>query len=65
MVTAGVYLIARTHVLFELAPVVQSAVAVIGAATLLLAGTSALAQRDIKRVLAYSTISLCLYLHLL
>ncbi len=57
MVTAGVYLIARTHVLFELAPVVQSAVALIGAATLLLAGFSALAQRDIKRVLAYSTIS--------
>src|SRR5512144_1595298 len=57
MVTAGVYLIARTNVLFELAPPVQSAVAAIGALTLLLAGCSALAQRDIKRVLAYSTIS--------
>ncbi len=57
MVTAGVYLIARTHVLFELAPPVQNAVAVIGAVTLLLAACSALAQRDIKRVLAYSTIS--------
>jgi NADH-quinone oxidoreductase subunit L len=64
MVTAGVYLIARTHVLFELAPVVQSAVAVIGAATLLMAGFSALAQRDIKRVLAYSTISQIGYMFL-
>ena len=57
MVTAGVYLIARTHVLFTLAPAVQTAVALIGAITLLLAGCSALVQRDIKRVLAYSTIS--------
>src|SRR6185437_2903814 len=57
MVTAGVYLIARTHALFTLAPAVQLAVAVIGALTLLLAGFSALAQNDIKRVLAYSTIS--------
>jgi NADH-quinone oxidoreductase subunit L len=64
MVTAGVYLIARTHVLFELAPAVQTAVAVIGAATLLLAGFSALAQRDIKRVLAYSTISQIGYMFL-
>jgi NADH-quinone oxidoreductase subunit L len=64
MVTAGVYLIARTHVLFTLAPVVQSAVAVIGAATLLIAGCSALAQRDIKRVLAYSTISQVGYMFL-
>ena len=57
MVTAGVYLIARTHVLFALAPPVQLAITVIGAATLLIAGFSALAQKDIKRVLAYSTIS--------
>jgi NADH-quinone oxidoreductase subunit L len=57
MVTAGVYLIARMHVLFTLAPPVQTAVAWIGAATLLLSGCSALTQRDIKRVLAYSTIS--------
>jgi NADH-quinone oxidoreductase subunit L len=64
MVTAGVYLIARTHVLFELAPVVQSTVAIIGAATLLLAGFSALTQRDIKRVLAYSTISQIGYMFL-
>ena len=57
MVTAGVYLIARTHVLFTLAPPVQLAVAVVGALTLLMAGFSALAQNDLKRVLAYSTIS--------
>ena len=64
MVTAGVYLIARMHVLFELAPVVQTAVAIIGAATLLIAGVSAMAQRDIKRVLAYSTISQIGYMFL-
>src|SRR5574337_977432 len=57
MVTAGVYLIARTNVLFSLAPVAQTAVAIVGAATLLLAGLSALTQHDIKRILAYSTIS--------
>src|SRR5512142_1299097 len=64
MVTAGVYLIARTHALFELAPAVQSAVAAIGAITLLVAGSSALVQRDIKRVLAYSTISQIGYMFL-
>ncbi len=64
MVTAGVYLIARTHVLFSLAPPVQLAVAIIGAATLLLAGFSGLVQRDIKRVLAYSTISQIGYMYL-
>ncbi|MBE0649966.1 MAG: NADH-quinone oxidoreductase subunit L [Bacteroidales bacterium] len=64
MVTAGVYLIARTHILFALAPVVQTAVAVIGAATLLIAGFSALAQHDIKRILAYSTISQIGYMFL-
>jgi len=64
MVTAGVYLIARTHVLFSLAPSVQFAVAVIGAATLLLGGFSALTQSDIKRVLAYSTISQIGYMFL-
>jgi NADH-quinone oxidoreductase subunit L len=64
MVTAGVYLIARTHVLFELAPIVQAAVAIIGASTLLIAGCSALVQRDIKRVLAYSTISQIGYMFL-
>ncbi len=64
MVTAGVYLIARTHVLFTLAPPVQFAVAVIGASTLLIAGCSALTQWDIKRVLAYSTISQIGYMFL-
>jgi NADH-quinone oxidoreductase subunit L len=64
MVTAGVYLIARTHVLFSLAPAAQFAVAVVGAATLLLAGCSAMVQCDIKRVLAYSTISQIGYMFL-
>lgn len=64
MVTAGVYLIARTHVLYELAPAVQNLVAIIGAATLLIAGFSALVQNDIKRVLAYSTISQIGYMFL-
>ena len=57
MVTAGVYLIARMHVLFELAPAAQDTGAVIGASTLLVAGTIALVQTDIKRVIAYSTMS--------
>lgn len=64
MVTAGVYLIARTHALFELAPSVMAAVAAIGAATLLMASFSALVQTDIKRVLAYSTISQIGYMFL-
>jgi len=64
MVTAGVYLIARVHPLFELAPPVMTTVAWIGAATLLLAGFSALGQRDLKRVLAYSTISQLGYMFL-
>jgi len=64
MVTAGVYLIARMHAIFELAPAAELAVAAIGAATLLLAGVSALYQRDIKRVLAYSTISQIGYMFL-
>ena len=57
MVTAGVYLIARTHVLFELAPAIQDLAAILGAVTLLLAGLIALVQTDIKRVIAYSTMS--------
>jgi NADH-quinone oxidoreductase subunit L len=64
MVTAGVYLIARTHVIFTLAPPVQLAVAIIGTVTMLLAAFSALAQRDMKRVLAYSTISQIGYMFL-
>jgi NADH-quinone oxidoreductase subunit L len=64
MVTAGVYLIARTHVLYDLAPPIHTAVAVIGALTLLLAGFSALNQTDLKRILAYSTISQIGYMFL-
>ena len=64
MVTAGVYLIARTNVLFTLAPDVRLAVAIVGTVTLLYAGFSALAQHDIKRVLAYSTISQIGYMFL-
>jgi NADH-quinone oxidoreductase subunit L len=57
MVTAGVYLVARAHVLFEAAPVALNVVAGIGGATAIFAAVIALAQLDIKRVLAYSTIS--------
>ncbi|MGB8491853.1 MAG: NADH-quinone oxidoreductase subunit L [Bacteroidales bacterium] len=64
MVTAGVYLIARTNVIFTLAPVILHLVAVIGALTLLLAGFSALTQHDLKRILAYSTISQIGYMFL-
>ena len=64
MVTAGVYLIARMHVLYSLAPAAQFAVALVGAATLLIAGFSALTQWDLKRVLAYSTMSQIGYMFL-
>jgi NADH-quinone oxidoreductase subunit L len=64
MVTAGVYLIARTHGLFELAPFSLEAVGVIGATTLLLASCAALVQSDIKRILAYSTMSQIGYMFL-
>lgn len=57
MVTAGVYLIARMHLVFEFSPDAQWIVGIVGAATLLMAGFSALTQYDLKRVLAYSTIS--------
>ena len=57
MVTAGVYMIARSHPLFTLAPTSQQVVAVVGALTAILAATIGLAQFDIKKVLAYSTIS--------
>ena len=57
MVTAGVYLVARTNVLFSLAPVSSTVVAGIGALTALFAATIALRQYDIKKVLAYSTVS--------
>lgn len=64
MVTAGVYLIARTHVIFELAPMTLELVGLIGMVTLLIAGFAALAQTDIKRVLAYSTMSQIGYMFL-
>jgi len=57
MVTAGVYLIARTHVLFELAPTVADIAAFTGLATLLVAATMALVMTDLKRAIAYSTMS--------
>src|SRR6185369_10949201 len=57
MVTAGVYMIARLNFLFAMAPATLAVVATIGAATALLAATIALTQNDIKRVLAYSTVS--------
>jgi NADH-quinone oxidoreductase subunit L len=57
MVTAGVYLIVRCHPLFEHAYVIQDLAAGLGAATLLMAGLIALVQTDIKRVIAYSTMS--------
>jgi NADH-quinone oxidoreductase subunit L len=57
MVTAGVYLIARTHVLFELAPTAADIAAFTGLATLLVAATMALVMTDLKRAIAYSTMS--------
>ena len=64
MVTAGVYLIARTHGLYLLTPEVLQLVGVVGGLTLLLAGFSALVQTDIKRILAYSTMSQLGYMFL-
>ncbi|MGE5295508.1 MAG: NADH-quinone oxidoreductase subunit L [Solirubrobacterales bacterium] len=64
MVTAGVYLVTRMHGLFLAAPAVLFAVAILGTATLLLAGFSALVQDDIKRILAYSTVSQIGYMFL-
>ena len=64
MVTAGVYMIGRNALLFEHAPVTMGVVAVIGAATALFAGTIGLVQNDIKRVLAYSTVSQLGYMFL-
>ncbi|MGO1657273.1 MAG: NADH-quinone oxidoreductase subunit L [Marinobacter sp.] len=64
MVTAGVYLIARMHGIFELAPAALYLTGLVGALTLLMAGFAALAQTDIKRVLAYSTMSQIGYMFL-
>ncbi len=64
MVTAGVYMVTRSNVLFRLAPGVSLFVAIIGCATALFAGTIAIAQTDIKKVLAYSTVSQLGYMFL-
>src|SRR4029079_18741072 len=64
MVTAGVYVVARNAVLFEHAPFVMQIVAVIGALTALMAAAIGLVQNDIKRVLAYSTVSQLGYMFL-
>ena len=64
MVTAGVYMIARSNALFRLAPEVSIVVAVVGAFTAILAASIALVQNDIKRVLAYSTVSQLGYMFL-
>ncbi len=64
MVTAGVYLVARSASIFELSTVAQVTVATVGAATAIWAASIALAQRDIKRVLAYSTVSQLGYMFL-
>jgi NADH-quinone oxidoreductase subunit L len=57
MVTAGVYMVARSHVIFERAPMALTVVAIIGTLTALFAATIGIAQTDIKKVLAYSTVS--------
>ncbi len=64
MVTAGVYMVARCHVLFEMAPVTLAVVAGVGLATALFAASIGLVQNDIKRVLAYSTVSQLGYMFL-
>jgi NADH-quinone oxidoreductase subunit L len=64
MVTAGVYLVLRMHVIFEISGVALTVVAIVGLATMLFAGTCALGQDDIKRVLAYSTMSQLGYMFL-
>jgi len=64
MVTAGIYMIARSHVLYNLAPVSMTVVAITGSATIILAALIAIKQNDIKKVLAYSTISQLGYMFL-
>jgi len=64
MVTAGVYLIARCHVLYELAPFTMYLIAAIGVLTAIFAGTMGMLQYDIKRVIAYSTMSQLGYMFL-
>jgi NADH-quinone oxidoreductase subunit L len=64
MVTAGVYMVARTHLIFDRSPFALTTLAIIGAATALFAATIGLVQTDIKRVLAYSTVSQLGYMFL-
>jgi NADH-quinone oxidoreductase subunit L len=64
MVTAGVYMVARMNAIYQLAPVAMDVVAVVGAVTAIFAASMALAQNDIKKVLAYSTISQLGYMFL-
>ena len=64
MVTAGVYMVVRTHVLYDMAPVSMATVGIIGGLTALFAATIGLVQNDIKRVLAYSTVSQLGYMFL-
>lgn len=64
MVTAGIYMIARSNVLYTMAPSTQSVVAIVGLSTAILAATIALKQNDIKKVLAYSTVSQLGYMFL-
>ena len=64
MVTAGVYMVVRTHVLFDVAPVSMATVGIIGGLTALFAATIGLVQNDIKRVLVYSTVSQLGYMFL-
>ncbi|MBS1599030.1 MAG: NADH-quinone oxidoreductase subunit L [Bacteroidetes bacterium] len=64
MVTAGIYMIARANIMYTLAPTTQTVVAVIGLATAILAATIAIKQNDIKKVLAYSTVSQLGYMFL-
>ncbi|HET8573078.1 MAG TPA: NADH-quinone oxidoreductase subunit L [Edaphocola sp.] len=64
MVTAGVYLIARSHILYNMAPAAQTLIAITGVATAVFAASIALKQYDIKKVLAYSTVSQLGYMFL-
>ena len=64
MVTAGIYMIARSNILFTMAPATQNVIAIVGLATAILAATIALKQNDIKKVLAYSTVSQLGYMFL-
>ncbi len=64
MVTAGIYMIARSNILFTMAPLTQTIITIVGLATAILAATIALKQNDIKKVLAYSTVSQLGYMFL-